>query len=278
MYSNARLSKASYKAPRSSIDVFEVGTISPALSSFFHTTAIPRHKQKTKQLLDSSMKTSHIYPTPEIYQLNPSIVPFSSFHQPRHTTPCISNAAPFTPKAPPNPKQAGTVIELPKHRPISEHVGATHHQYPTTVIGDTLLRQQAILTINGLPSLIAQLKGDIADITTARNGMVSLNKKESPPKKKRTTSQLPYQPLDYDALEQINEYQRIIRETTRILLRIKADSAEPLKDKDLIALKNLNIIDKATASMSQQQAHSKAKTAMEEFEAEINRLRPPPLI
>ena len=76
----------------------------------------------------------------------------------------------------------------------------------------------------------------------------------------------------------MNEYQRIIRETTRILLRIKADSAEPLKDKDLIALKNLNIIDKATASMSQQQAHSKAKTAMEEFEAEINRLRTPPLI
>ena len=279
MYSNARLSRASSmtsttsrQAPRSTLDMFEVGTTRPPCSTFSHTTAIPHHKQRAKQLLESSMKTTTVYLTPELYQLNPAVVPFSSFHQSAaHASPC-SNAVPFTPKAhspPKPPKQAGTVVELPKHRPIAEHVGATHHKYPQTAIGDTLLKQQAILTINGLPSLIAQLKDDLADITMARSG--TAKKKESPKKREKKQSEPPplHPPLDYDVLEQMNEYQRVLREYQRVLLRINPNSADPLKDKDLIALKNLNAIDKATASMSQQQAHRLATEAMEDIEAQL---------
>ena len=196
--------------------------------------------------------------------------PFSSFRQPAHAS--ASSAVPFTPTAhsPPKPKPAGTVVELPKHRPIVEHVGATHHKYPATAVGDTLLKQQAILTINGLPSLIAQLKDDLADITMARSGMMA-KKKESPKKREKKQSEPPplHPPLDYDVLEQMNEYQRVLREYQRVLLRINPDSADPLKDKDLIALKNLNAIDKATASMSQQQAHRLATEAMEDIEAQL---------
>ena len=273
MYSNARLSKASAPVSRSTLDMFEVGTTRPPCSTFSPHTAIPRHKQKARQLFDSSMKTTTVHLTPELYQLNPAVVPFSSFHQSAaHASPC-SNAVPFTPKAhspPKPPKQAGTVVELPKHRPIAEHVGATHHKYPATAVGDTLLKQQALLTINGLPSLIAQLKDDLADITMARSGTVK--KKESPKKREKKQSEPPplHPPLDYDVLEQMNEYQRVLREYQRVLLRINPDSADPLKDKDLIALKNLNAIDKATASsMSQQQAHRLATEAMEDIEAQL---------
>ena len=68
--------------------------------------------------------------------------------------------------------QAGTVLALSKHKPVAEHVGASHHQYPATVVGDTLLRQQSILTINSLPTLISRLKADIADIANATNSRV----------------------------------------------------------------------------------------------------------
>ena len=273
MYSNARLSKASVPVARSSLDMFEVSTTRPALNTFSPHTAIPRHKQKARQLFDSSMKTTLVHPTPELYQLNPAVVLFSSFHKSAAHASASSSAVPFPPKAhspPKPPKQAGTVVELPKHRPIAEHVGATHHQYPQTAIGDTLLKQQAILTINGLPSLIAQLKDDLADITMARSG--TAKKKESPKKREKKQSEPPplHPPLDYDVLEQMNEYQRVLREYQRVLLRINPDSADPLKDKDLIALKNLNAIDKATASsMSQQQAHRLATEAMEDIEAQL---------
>jgi len=125
------------------------------------------------------MKTASLPHTPEIFQLNPALVPFSSLHQSRHAPP--SSATPYTPSPHEHRSQpqAGTVLELSKQKPIAEHVGATHHQYPATVVGDTLLRQQALLTINSLPTLISRLKEDLADIA----GMANPPKpRQTPPK------------------------------------------------------------------------------------------------
>ena len=52
------------------------------------------------------------------------------------------------------------------------------------VVGDTLLKQQALLTITSLPSIIARLREDIGVIANARNGMAS-SKKRTPPKARR---------------------------------------------------------------------------------------------
>ena len=133
------------------------------------------------------MKAASLPHTPEIFQLNPALVPFSSLHQSRHAPP--SSATPYTPTLHEhlNQPQAGTVLELPKHKPVAEHVGATYHQYPSTVVGETLLRQQAILTINSLPSLIARLKTDIADIANASNSRVRV----TPPKQEDEDDEQP---------------------------------------------------------------------------------------
>ena len=114
------------------------------------------------------MKTAYLRHKPEIFQTNPAIVPFSALHQTRQSS--ETSAVPYTPTPHEHGSQpkAGTVLELAKQKPIAEHVGATHHQYPSTVVGDTLLRQQALLTINSLPTLIARLKADIADIADTR--------------------------------------------------------------------------------------------------------------
>ena len=77
MYSNARLSNPSspLKAPRSAVDEFEVGTHRPSYTTFSENTLVPRHRQKTKQLFDASMKATLVYPKPELFQLDPRIVP-----------------------------------------------------------------------------------------------------------------------------------------------------------------------------------------------------------
>ena len=173
MYSNARISKPSTthavsRNLRSAVEEFEVGRVAPSHSDFTHNTRIPQHRQNSKRLFDSSMKTATQRHTPEIFLLNPSIVPFSALHQSRQAS--ETSAVQYTPKTHEHRSQptAGTVLELVKQKPIAEHVGATHHQYPSTVVGETLLRQQALLTINSLPTLIARLKADIEDIANTR--------------------------------------------------------------------------------------------------------------
>lgn len=176
MYSNARLSKPSNThrpfgtSPRSAVERIEVGTVAPSQSDFIANTRRPKQSRESKLLFDSSMKTAYLRHKPEIFQTNPAIVPFCSFHDGLGV--CEASAVPYTPKTQEHRSQpkAGTVLELSKPKPITEHVGATHHQYPSTAVGETLLRQQALLTVNSLPTLIARLKADIEDLANTRQG------------------------------------------------------------------------------------------------------------
>ena len=294
MYSNARLSKPSspLKAPRSAVDQFEVGTRRPSYTTFSETTLVPRHRQKTKQLFDASMKATLVYPKPEIYQLDPSIVKFSSLQ--RASTAATSTtetpAVPYTPKehSPPQLRQAGTVVELSKHRPFAQHVGATHHRYPIDVVGDTLLRQQALLTINNLPSIIARLKDDIGELTQARNGMAGI----APPRKKGTPrvgsaaaaaagraadalDDFDEEELDEETEKEIKDIERIGKEIERVLLRI-GTSQEPLADKDLLALKRLGVVDQATLSATQGEAKRVATEATTAIKVRVAGLKGTP--
>ena len=274
MYSNARFSKSS-NPPRSSLAEFEVGTHRPSFSTFSPHTRICN--QKKKQLFNSSMKTTIHYPKPELYQRNPSIVPFSSFQQQIHKSEYA--AVPFTPKAhsAPNPKQAGTVIELTKHSPIAEHVGASHQQYPTTAIGDTMLKQNAILTINNLPSLLNRLKEDIADITKTRN-TVANDRNQTPPKGRKKTNNVVDDDivvLDEATVQSINEYQRQLKELNRIKQRINENSLDPITDRDLLALKRIDVIAQTVLSISQKDAHLLIVEAIALVQAEIVRLQSP---
>ena len=275
MNSNARFSKPP-SSPRSSLAEFEVGTHRPSFSTFSPHTRISNPKKK--QFFNSSMKTTLHYPKPELYQLNPSIVPFSSFQQQIHKSEYA--AVPFTPKAhnTPNPKQAGTVIELTKHSPIAEHVGASHHQYPTTAIGDTLLKQIAILTINNLPSLLNRLKEDIADITKTRN-TVANDRNQTPPKGRKKTNNVVDDDivvLDEATVQSINEYQRQLKELSRFKLRINENSLDPITDRDLLTLKRLEVVAQTVVSIAQKDAHVFTVEAIALIQAEVVRLQSPP--
>ena len=292
MYSNARLSKPSspLKAPRSAVDQFEVGTRRPSYTTFSETTLVPRHRQKTKQLFDASMKATLVYPKPEIYQLDPSIVKFSSLQRATSATSTTETpAVPYTPKehSPPQLRQAGTVVELSKHRPFAQHVGATHHRYPIDVVGGTLLRQQALMTINNLPSIIARLKDDIGELTQARNGMAGMapsRKKGTPPITVKSAAaaaagnaldDFDEEELDEETEKEIKDIERIGKEIERVLLRI-GTSQEPLADKDLLALKRLGVVDQATLSATQGEAKRVATEATTAIKVRVAGLKGTP--
>ena len=225
------------------------------------------------------MKTTLHYPKPELYQINPSIVHFSSFQQPTHKS--EQAAVPFTPKAhsAPNPKQAGTVIELTKHSPIAEHVGASHLKYPTTAIGDTLLKQNAILTINNLlPSLLNRLKEDITDITKTLN-TVANDRNQTPPKgrkKPNTGTADDVLILDEATVQSINEYQRQLKELSRIKQRINENSLDTITDRDLLALKRIDVIAQTEVTITQKDAFVLTVEKIALIQAEIVRLQSPP--
>ena len=294
MYSNARLSKPSspLKAPRSAVDEFEVGTRRPSYTTFSETTLVPRHRQKTKQLFDASMKATLVYPKPEIYQLDPSIVKFSTLQRATSaaaTSTTETPAVPYTPKehSPPQLRQAGTVVELSKHRPFAQHVGATHHRYPIDVVGDTLLRQQALLTINNLPSIIARLKDDIGELTQARNGMAGMapsRKKGTPPITVKSAAaaaagnaldDFDEEELDEETEKEIKDIERIGKEIERVLLRI-GTSQDPLADKDLLALKRLGVVDQATLFATQAEANKLATEATSAIKVRVAGLKGTP--
>lgn len=171
--SNAQIKiTRSPKAPLLVLDDFEVGTVATSCVTLHVSYRLPKHHTRQVSLIHKSMRSEHIEEPPATNQMNAARIPFCAFSKDSASTTHISSRLLQIPK--PNkqspPHHAGTVVELTKHRPITHHVGATHHRYPSMVIGDTLLKQQAVLTINSLPSLIDRLKQDLADIKCARTG------------------------------------------------------------------------------------------------------------
>ena len=246
-----------------------------------------------------------MYPKPEIYQLDPSIVKFSTLQRERSAAATNTTeiaAVPYSPKEHTQPqlRQAGTVVELSKHRPIAQHVGATYHQYPVDVVGDTLLRQQALLTINNLPSMIARLRDDLGELTQARSGMAGMVGMVgiAPPRKKSAKSratataaaaaakgdeddalsdfyEAEEEDLDEETKTEIKEIERIGREIERVLLRI-GSSQEPLADKDLLALKRLGVVDQATLFATQAEANKLATEATSAIKVRVAGLKGTP--
>ena len=244
------------------------------------------------------MKTTLVYPKPELFQLDPSIVQFSSLQRANFVA-TETPAVPYSSKEhiPPKLGQAGTVVELSKHRPFAQHVGATYHRYPSDVVGDTLLRQQALLTINYLPSIIARLKDDLGQLTQARSGMAGIE----PLRKKRTPPSVPpsvpprvgsaaaaaagdalsdfyeaeEEELDEETKKEIKDIERIGREIERVLLRI-GSSQEPLADKDLLALKRLGVVDQATLFATQAEANKLATEATSAIKVRVAGLKGTP--
>ena len=156
-----------------------------------------------------------------------------------------------------------------------------------------MLRQQALLTINNLPSIIARLKDDIGELTQARSGIVNIappRKKGTPPTIVKSAAAAAGNSLDEfdDALDdfdeddldeetekEIKDIERIGKEIERVLLRI-GTSQEPLADKDLLALKRLGVVDQGTMAATQGEAKRLATEATNAIKVRVAGLKGKP--
>ena len=157
-----------------------------------------------------------------------------------------------------------------------------------------MLRQQALLTINNLPSIIARLKDDIGEVTQSRSGMVGI----APPRKKSAKSratataaataangdeddalsdfyEAEEEELDEETKTEIKDIERIGKEIERVLLRI-GTSQEPLADKDLLALKRLGVMDQGTMAATQGEAKRLATEATSAIKVRVAGLKGTP--
>ena len=294
--SNARIKiNRSPKAPLLVLDDFEVGTVAPSCVTLHVPYRLPKHHTRQVSLVHKSMRSEHIQEPPAINQLRASLVPFSVFLQDSASTTQISSRLLQTPKPnkQPAPPLAGTVVELAKQRPITHHVGATHHRYPSTSIGDTLLKQQAILTINSLPSLIDRLKQDLVYIKRIRTGNINATPKKAERKCSREQTSDPnfFDAADYadagdifDADQQASDQEtasetetqsdvdllaKQMRDAENVLLRFDARSTRKIGARELTELKQMGMVNKETETVTQREAHSIITAEIAQLEAAI---------
>ena len=286
------------RAPRAIVDNFEVNTIAPSFVASHVPYRVAKRRTRQQSLIQSSMRSEHVHETPVINQINAALVPFSAFAKSSAPTTykIITTRLLQTPK--PNkqspPPHAGTVVELAKQRPITHHVGATHHRYPSTSIGDTLLKQQAILTINNLPSLIDRLKQDLVCIKLTRAGNINATPKK-PGKKddiEQTTdanffdaadsaeavddnAEADKQASDQETASETETQNNVdllakqMRDAENVLLRFDARSTRKIGARELTELKQMGMVDKETETVTQREAHSIITAEIAQLEAAI---------
>lgn len=246
------------------------------------------------------MLSKLVHNTPLMNQMCAAFVHFSTFANSSDPFPAynkISEVAriPLTTKLSkqPAPSQTETVVELTKHRPITHHVGATHNRYPSTSIGDTLLKQQAILTINSLPSLIDRLKQDLVYIKRIRTGDINSTPKKAERKYSREQTSDPNffdaansadagditeaeeQSSDQETASETETQSEVdllakqMRDAESVLLRFDARSTRKIGARELAELKQMGVIDKETETVTQREAHSIITAEIAQLEAAI---------
>ena len=239
------------------------------------------------------MRSRTAFGTPEINQMNANVVSFASIRSTptTHTKPA---GPPHAPQAqdPPTSDRAGTKVELIKHRPIAQHIGATYHQYPHDKVGDTILRQQAILAINSIPGLIERLHQDISDIRTIRRETLTPPAPDPPDDDGHNegqeplpmSSQMPGTPVLSDAAEARTPPTRSIDPETakrvRELEKWRAKMVgaqlhfDPGKNVKIGAgalesLKKAGLVDATVLTLTQKEAHAKVSEEITRIDEEI---------
>ena len=289
-YTNARFAvHRKPVAPRSASETTNAGTVAPSFVTSYKPPCLPKYRTRAKNLQETSMRSRTAFGTPEINQMNANVVSFASIHSTptTHTKPA---GPPHAPQAqdPPTSDRAGTKVELIKHRPIAQHIGATYHQYPHDKVGDTILRQQAILAINSIPGLIERLHQDISDIRTIRRSTTAPkppddwhDAEEEP---LPVPSQTPSAPMSSDAAEARTPPTRSIDPETakrvRELEKWRAKMVgaqlhfDPGKNVKIGAgalesLKKAGLVDATVLTLTQKEAHAKVSEEITRIDEEI---------
>ena len=169
------------RAPKVGIGHFSVGCVTESTAD--DTIPKPIHRTKyVQQNYDIRNNTSRAileYKEALNYEKNANLNLFSDINKNNKSSyelpaPSIHRRAFYNPPL----RNNNTTEETDKPRIIKEHVGATNTNFPTTRIGQELLRQKALMNVNELPSIMKSLINSVKDLKQIRN--VKHNSVEEP--------------------------------------------------------------------------------------------------
>ena len=270
------------RAPKVGIENFSVGCVTE--STAYDTIPKQIHRTKYAQqnydIRNNTSRTILEYNEALNYEKNANLRLFSDINKNNNTSyerpaPTSHRRAFYNPPLRTN----NTAQETGKPRIIKEHIGATNTQFPTTKIGQEILRQKALMNITELPNIMKSLINSVKDLKQIRNvkdGIIEETEivEESPVVERKniaptdTSSVTPTKttpPDDYQYIPRLDDayeapaevvhhlnddekemYMTTLKELDRIASRIRRNGT--INDANLNKLIDLNIITREISS------------------------------
>ena len=199
------------RAPKEGSEHFSVGCVteSTAYDAIPKTIHRTKYVQQNYDIRNNTSRTILEYNEAMNYEKNANLQLFTDINKNNNTS--YERPAPTSLRRSfynPPLRSNNTTQETGKPRIIKEHIGASNTQFPTTRIGQEILRQKALMNITELPNIMKSLINSVKDLKQIRNvkdGIIEETKKVEEPTvvERKNTASSKTTPDDYDKVQPI---------------------------------------------------------------------------
>ena len=199
------------RAPKEGSEHFSVGCVteSTAYDAIPKTIHRTKYVQQNYDIRNNTSRTILEYNEAMNYEKNANLQLFTDINKNNNTSyerpaPTSHRRAFYNPPL----RSNNTTQETGKPRIIKEHIGASNTQFPTTRIGQEILRQKALMNITELPNIMKSLINSVKDLKQIRivkDGIIEETKKVEEPTvvERKNTAPSKTTPDDYDKVQPI---------------------------------------------------------------------------
>jgi len=240
------------RAPKEGSEHFSVGCVteSTAYDAIPKTIHRTKYVQQNYDIRNNTSRTILEYNEAMNYEKNANLQLFTDINKNNNTS--YERPAPTSLRRSfynPPLRSNNTTQETGKPRIIKEHIGASNTQFPTTRIGQEILRQKALMNITELPNIMKSLINSVKDLKQIRNvkdGIIEETKKVEEPTvvERKNTASSKTTPDDYDKVQPIprkrnSSEDEVVEVPTEVVQGLTDDEKEmytaTLKELDRIA-------------------------------------------
>ena len=240
------------RAPKEGSEHFSVGCVteSTAYDAIPKTIHRTKYVQQNYDIRNNTSRTILEYNEALNYEKNANLQLFTDINKNNNTS--YERPAPTSHRRSfynPPLRSNNTTQETGKPRIIKEHIGASNTQFPTTRIGQEILRQKALMNITELPNIMKSLINSVKDLKQIRNvkdGIIEETKKVEVPTvvERKNTAPSKTTPDDYDKVQPIprkrnSSEDEVVEVPTEVVQDLTDDEKEmytaTLKELDRIA-------------------------------------------
>jgi len=240
------------RAPKEGSEHFSVGCVteSTAYDAIPKTIHRTKYVQQNYDIRNNTSRTILEYNEAMNYEKNANLQLFTDINKNNNTSyerpaPTSHRRAFYNPPL----RSNNTTQETGKPRIIKEHIGASNTQFPTTRIGQEILRQKALMNITELPNIMKSLINSVKDLKQIRNvkdGIIEETKKVEEPSVVERKNIAPSKTTadDYDKVQPIprkrnSSEDEVVEVPTEVVQGLTDDEKEmytaTLKELDRIA-------------------------------------------